>query len=237
MKIHRFYIGERKERAVQNFGDERCWVQDSELLHQWRNVLRFRVGDDLSLFDGFIEILYKIAELKNDEVALHKVTELMPKKTKQHTLLAWSLLKKDKNDWVLQKATELGVTHFVPLVSDRSEKTGFNLDRATKIIIEASEQCGRIDIPKIDDVQSLDLVVRSYKNSYQLYACRESSDVSSLELHDNIGILIGPEGGWTEKEVKYFESESISSLTLGQLTLRAETAALVAATKILGIAP
>lgn len=237
MKLHRFYVGERWEREIQHFGDSRCWVQDKELTHQWQKVLRYRVGDELTLFDGSIEVLYKISEIKNDEIALQKVTEISPKKPTKHVLLAWSLLKKDKNDWVIQKATEIGVTHFAPIESERSEKTGFNKERATKILIEASEQCGRIDIPKIDEPLTLSNVIKTYKQAYNLYICNEESDVNKIDLEDNIGILIGPEGGWSDKEIELLKNENINFLNLGHLTLRAETAAIVAATKILGIAP
>ena len=123
------------------------------------------------MFDDHTEILYKISEIKKDETALTKITELSSKKSPRHVLLAWSLLKKDNNDWVLQKATEVGVTHFAPILSDRSEKTGFNINRALKIVIEASEQCGRIDIPVIDDVRDLKNLVNTFKDSYVLYAC------------------------------------------------------------------
>lgn len=235
MKVHRFYIGERWGREVQHFGDQKCWVQDKELTHQWHKVLRLRVGEELSLFDDYAEMLYRISEVKADETALIKVTEVKPKKSSKHVLLAWSLLKKDKNDWVLQKATEIGVTHFAPILSERSEKTGFNIERATKIIIEAAEQCGRIDIPVIDDVRDLKSLINTFKDSYNLYACDERAEIVNLNNEDKAGIIIGPEGGWSDAELEYMKSAGVNSLVLGNLTLRAETAAVVAATKILGI--
>lgn len=235
MKIHRFYVGERWGRDVQHFGDQRCWVQDKELTHQWQKVLRFRVGEELALFDDSSEILYKISEIKPDEIALIKVTELEPKRSNKHVLLAWSLLKKDKNDWVLQKATEIGVTHFAPIITDRSEKTGFNVERATKIAIEASEQCGRIDIPIVDEVRDLKSLVSTFKDAYVLYACDERAEIGAFKNIDKTGIIIGPEGGWTEVELQYLQDSGINPMVLGNLTLRAETAAVVAATKILGI--
>lgn len=237
MKLHRFYIGERWERKIQHFGNDRCWVQDNELLHQWQKVLRYKEDDELTLFDGYVEVLYRITEIKNDEIALKKVTEITPKKPQKHIMLAWSLLKKDKNDWVIQKATEIGVTHFVPIESERSEKTGFNKDRATKIIIEASEQCGRIDIPVIDEPRSLGGVIKTYKDAYNLYVCNEESITNEVKIGNDTGVLVGPEGGWSEREMDLIKNEGVNFITLGNLTLRAETAALVAATKILGIAP
>lgn len=235
MKLHRFYLGKRWEREVQHFGQERCWIQDKDLTKQILKVLRFRVGDEISLYDGEIEVLYKITEIKPDEIALHKVTNLEVKKPWKHVLLAWSLLKKDNNDWVLQKATELGVTHFAPLITERSEKTGFNIERANKIVIEASEQCGRVDIPLIDEVRDLRSFIGTYKNEYSLYYCDERSSAKVDSNEEKSGVIIGPEGGWSESEINMFNNENIGSLSLGQLTLRAETAAVVSATRLLGV--
>ena len=126
MKLHRFYVGDEVGLT------QTTWVHDEKLLHQWRRVLRFEVGREVVLFDGNgTDRLYRITKLDRDEVGLELVTELEPKRPKQEVYLLWSLLKKDKNDWVLQKCTELGVSHFVPLLADRSEKTGFDVERTT----------------------------------------------------------------------------------------------------------
>lgn len=235
MKLHRFYVGQRWARDIQHFGAERCWVQDSDLLQQWLKVLRYRVGDDLSLFNDEIEVLYKITEIKpGDEVALHKVTDIQPKRSARHVLLAWSILKKDKNDWVLQKATELGVTHFAPIMGERSEKTGFNKERAIKIAIEAAEQCGRIDIPVIDEARDLPSFIRTYQGAYKLYFCDVALGARQSYEDEKVGVIIGPEGGWADSEIEIFKEYKIDSLSLGGLTLRAETAAVVAATKLMG---
>src|SRR5690606_1327650 len=102
------------------------WLRDAKLLHQWNNVLRFRAGQEVVLFDGLRhDRLYKIDELKKDAAHLLHVTDFERQEPKRNVYLLWSLLKKDKNDWVLQKATELGASHFLPLLADRSEKVGF----------------------------------------------------------------------------------------------------------------
>lgn len=235
MKLHRFYVGQRWARHLQHFGAERCWVQDKELLQQWIKVLRFRVGDNLSLFNDELEVLYKIVEIKpGDEVALHKITDLKPRRSTKHVLLAWSILKKDKNDWVLQKATEIGVTHFAPIIGERSEKTGFNKERALKIVIEAAEQCGRIDVPVIDDASNLQKFIKTYKDAYKLYFCDVDLGAKQSYKDKKVGIIIGPEGGWADAEIEIFNEYGVDSLALGELTLRAETAAIVAVTKLVG---
>src|SRR5579885_1893819 len=144
MRLHRFYVSP-DIKLGQDF-----WLHDERLLHQWQKVLRFQAEQEVILFDGVeYERLYRITELKSGEAHLEHVTDFVRQLPSHDVTLLWALLKKDKNDWVLQKCTELGVRHFVPLLAERSEKTGFILDRAHRIVIEAAEQCGRSDIPSV----------------------------------------------------------------------------------------
>lgn len=208
------------------------WLQDKGLMHQWEKVLRFRVGENVGLFDDTAEFIYSIQEFKSGEIELEKVTEERHKKPNKQLLLAWSMIKKDNNDLVLQKGTELGVTHFVPLLAEHSEKTGFDETRALRIVIEAAEQCGRGDIPIIEEMLSPEECVGRFSNHYKLYiADKESSSDTAASDKPN-GVLIGPEGGWSEKELSYFKQENTAHLNLGDLTLRAETAAIVAVHKL-----
>jgi len=137
-------------------------------------------------------------------------------------------------EWVVEKATELGVSKIVPVVSDRSEKKGFNLERARKIAVEASEQCGRGDVPLIDNSQK---IIDISLNDQEKFIVFDSSGVpfdSSL-LSTNyrlLSILVGPEGGWSDKEIERFKEAKMEIFNLGKLTLRAETAAVVALTKL-----
>lgn len=203
------------------------WMQDAELRHQWERVLRLRAGDKVSLFDDEHEFIYSISHIKPDEIVLEKVTEEIPRNSKQF-LLAWSLIKKDNNDIVLQKATELGVTHFVPLLASRSEKTGFDETRATKIVIEAAEQCGRSDIPIIDDLMRPEECIQKFSEHYELYIADQNSSGSNIASDKPKGVLVGPEGGWSEEESTYFSKRGLNHIKLGDNTLRAETAAIIA---------
>src|SRR5690606_17881134 len=115
------------------------WLHDSRLLHQWQKVLRLAAGAEVILFDGAShDRLYKIEKIDKNEAHLKHITDLERRKPNKDVYLFWSLLKKDKNDWVLQKCTELGVSHFIPLLATRSEKTNFDMERAHKIVIEAA---------------------------------------------------------------------------------------------------
>jgi len=229
MRLHRFYIAPDTIELTQT-----VWVNSVELRNQWIKVLRYREGDEVVLFDGVaIERLYKIVAIEPDSVKLELITEFERKMPGKHMYLFWSLLKKDKNDWVIQKCTELGVSNFVPLIADRSEKTGFNVERASKIAVEAAEQCGRSDIPHIREPLSVEEAISEYKDKVTLLICDEQSETELKEGEKPTGILISPEGGWTEAELKLFKDENLGSLHLGNLTLRAETAAISAATRLL----
>src|SRR5690606_32449173 len=117
---------------------------------------------------------------------------------------------------------ELGVSNFVPIIADRSEKTGFNPERAEKIVIEAAEQCGRSDIPSVRQPVLLGTALQDYAGKVKLLVAeqaaeqrqetRDKSQESHVEhthdsyllTHDSgfLGVFIGPEGGWTEAELK-----------------------------------
>lgn len=229
MKLHRFYTKPDEVELKHNF-----WVHDERLLNQWTRVLRYRVGDQVVLFNGVdTERLYKFVAMEKDGAHLELVTEFERKLPKQHIYLFFSLLKKDKNDWVLQKCTELGVRNFVPILAARSEKTGFNTERAEKIVTEAAEQCGRSDIPHIREPLTLDTALKEYKEKVQLLVCDEQlTDNEQIPDDKPTGIFIGPEGGWTPAELALFKQAGVGHFHLGSLTLRAETAAVAAATKL-----
>ena len=226
MKIHRFYTPDMHL-------EQECWIHQPELLHQWNKVLRFRAGQQVILFDGVKhDRLYEITDISPKEARLVHVTDYTRSVPKKDIYLFWSLLKKDKNDWVLQKGTELGVRHFIPLIADRSEKTGFNHQRAEKIIVEAAEQCGRSDIPNVREPLPVDKAIEQYKDKVALYICEQ--DGEELVIKDGArGVFIGPEGGWSDAEKEFFERISMSHLNIHNFTLRAETAAVTSVVRLL----
>ncbi len=229
MRLHRFYVNPKVVELDHSF-----WLKDERLRNQWLKVLRYREGDDVVLFDGVAhERLYKLVRVEPDALKLELVTEFERTLPKRHVYLFFSLLKKDKNDWVLQKCTELGVRNFIPVLAERSEKTGFNLERAEKIVIEAAEQCGRSDIPFVRDALLLETALAEYKGDIQLFVCDETLEANASLTDQPVGLFIGPEGGWTDQERGAFTAAGVQYLHLGNLTLRAETAAVAAATKLI----
>ena len=228
MKLHRFYVGDGVELT------HKTWLHDERLLHQWRRVLRFEVGREVVLFDGAsTDRLYRITKLDKDEAGLELVTELEPKRPQREIYLLWSLLKKDKNDWVLQKCTELGVSHFIPLLADRSEKTGFDVERAHRIVIEAVEQCGRSDIPAVREPIGVQAAIDELQDKVVLCICEQDTTDGAPETSDALGLLIGPEGGWSDDEKQLFVSGGVRHVAIHDFTLRAETAAITAVSVVM----
>lgn len=231
MRLHRFYIGNHLE-LKHDF-----WIQDLRLINQWRKVLRYQAGQEIVLFDGIKhDRLYKIVEINDREAHLQHITDFERKVPKREIYLFFSLLKKDKNDWVLQKCTELGVSHFIPLLAERSEKTGFDSERASKILIEAAEQCGRSDIPTVREPLLVQTVLNESKDKIQLFICEKSDNLEidnwKLTIGQPVGLLVGPEGGWSDSEKELFKKENLSHLNLHDFTLRAETACVTATAKL-----
>jgi 16S rRNA (uracil1498-N3)-methyltransferase len=235
MRLHRFYI-KQIDGNSQPLGSSKLWINDEKLLNQWLKVFRFKVGQELILFNDERECLYKIVALeKSSSVQLEHRTDLTRKVPKKHIYLFWSLLKSDKNEWIMQKCTELGIRNFVPLITERCEKTSFNIERASKIVIEAAEQCGRSDIPHIREPLTLKEALSEYSELQLIYMDQHQSDenVAPIFEKDTLGLLIGPEGGWSDSEIKLFHELKLETISLGELTLRAETAAIVATSRAL----
>ncbi len=219
MKLHKFYLGDTP--LTHDF-----WMDDLDLFHQWTRVLRFDVDREVQLFNSLGEDrLYKIIKIGNNAVHVELVTEMMPQLPDREVYLCFSILKKDKNDWVLQKGTELGVSHFVPLLCDRTEKTGWNSERAQKIVIEAAEQSGRSDIPRLREPLSPQKFIEEMKDKVEIVIAEQSNQEYEKSA-DPVAVLIGPEGGWTDSEKQFFIDNDIKHIGLSKFTLRAETAAI-----------
>ena len=226
---HRFYTGTTKDRSGEITLTHDMWVNDPGLVNQVLRVLRMRNGEELVLFNGDDkEALYCITEIEPVAFRLQKVTDLSPKNPDRKVILAWSLLKKDKNELVLQKCTELGVSHFLPMITDRTEKTGFDKDRAHKIVVESVEQSGRHMIPLINEPQSIKDVIGQYHEHTLICVADMAGEPYDDDGSHEVVVLIGPEGGWSDKEREYFAEKSIPHICISDFILRAETACLSA---------
>lgn len=222
MKIHRFYVDE----PLPNKG--RYDVEDTKVIHHAADVVRLRSGEPIALFNGVMEVIGEVDVCAKRELSLH-IQRVLHEDKRKEVVLYQSIVKGDHMDLIVEKTTEVGVTRIVPLISDRTIKTGLRLDRMQRIAIEASEQSGRIAVPTVSDIMPLrEAIVDAKKQGYRICVC----DFSSKQLHlraDDVpmAIFVGPEGGWSDAERALFEAESIQLVSLGNTVLRAETAAIV----------
>ena len=157
---------------------------------------------------------------------------------KSKIILAFSLIKRQKISFVIQKATELNIKAIYPLIVDRSTVRTINSNRMHIIAKESSEQCGRLDIPTINTLSTLENLLKENVNHQFIicHNCNDAIDIGMLNKKMNYNkdtiVLIGPEGGFSSKETSYFQFLNLLFVRLSHLTLRAETAALVAISSI-----
>lgn len=225
---------------------DRIIVEDTALIHQWRDVFRYTVGGQVLVFDDskseYLAMIEEIGERKATLVLLEQksVEKQKTKKEKGIWLIA-AMLKGDNFDWIVEKTTEVGVHHITPCITERTVKTGANIERLRKIATEAAEQSGRRDIPTVGDMCQLEQAISHFKatTNGMILVCNEGGKtMPQLEKEivkqkkklntNNLAVLIGPEGGWSPKEVQYFKDMKYTFVSLGKNVLRAETAAVVA---------
>lgn len=199
------------------------------------NVLRLKAGEIIYVFDGKTgEYEAKIAEINKKKCALEILQKVKDFKQSPDIWLLFSPLKKDNTDMVIQKATELGVRKIVPIITRRTNSEKVRLERFIAQSIEAAEQCRRLDLPEISEAQKLEDILRDWDNERMLFFLNERGNdrniLKKMREHSGKGaILIGPEGGFCEDEIKkVLENQKVCDIFLGERILRAETAAIAA---------
>ncbi len=213
------------------------------MVHQMRDVLRLKKGEKIIFFNDNPEYagFDYIAEVKGMESS--SVT-LMFRERAENTrepsrklMLFQSLIKKDKFEWVLEKAVEVGVSEIVPVLSAHSEKKSLNIERCEAILKEAAEQSGRAIIPKLHVVVPFErAVVEAHASGVKTYfaSTTEKENMIRGVGERALNLFIGPEGGWEEREEASIQKhQNFEMISLGRLTLRAETAAIAASYMLL----
>lgn len=214
------------------------------------NVLRNKKKDRLILVgdDNFVYEA-EIVSIKQDLIETKIVEKYFSdKRLKISITLAQSVIKSQKQDFLIQKATELGVRTIIPFVSkntvvkfDSEKDKLLKVQRWQKIVYEAAKQCKRGDLAEIKPVASLGEVV-NLENFDLKIICSEKEDSFSIKQflrenpvkeNANILLVIGPEGGWEDKEINKFTEKGFVSVTLGKLIYRAETAVTVAVSHLI----
>jgi 16S rRNA (uracil1498-N3)-methyltransferase len=214
-------------------GDRRVLLAGDEARHLV-GVMRARVGDEVTLFDGSgSEFAARIVKLGKQAVDLEVVArkEISRELTLPLTL-GVALPKGDRQKWLVEKATELGVTRLVPLVTERgvAQPVEAALDRLRRSVIEASKQCGRNRLLEIGQPQTLaEFAATAPPDALRLIAHPGGADVSTRTTGDELWAAVGPEGGFTDDEVAVAEHAGWQRVSLGRAILRVETAALALA--------
>ncbi|MDB5204297.1 MAG: hypothetical protein JWP09_325 [Candidatus Taylorbacteria bacterium] len=227
MRLHRFYTNEHLA------GQDEITLRDTDALHQLRDVFRLAKGDRVIFFNGDgSDYIYEAQIISKKEAEFSYVEKIGNITLSKKVTLFMSLIKKDNFETVLEKATELGVTHFVPVETERTLSKNLNMERAERIIKEASEQCGRGDVPTIGETMDLKDVLE--ENPDVIIFDMNGEDMKNYKPGaEESKLLIGPEGGWSDKELQMFKELKVQTFKLGDTVLRAETAAIVASAKII----
>ena len=224
MRLHRFYINEKIANKTELILD------NSDVVHQIRKVFRLKKADLVIIFDGSgSDFTCGIEDFRDDTIVLGlrsvAKSRFMPER---EIYLYAALVKKDTFEWIVEKATELGVTKIIPVIAERTEKKAINEERLKKIVTEASEQSGRGSVPEISLVitlkESVQLVSENKIQSIAFHTDAELFNVSDIKGDKPLVCFIGPEGGWSPDEVALFHDNKIPVKSIGTQVLRTETA-------------
>ena len=204
-----------------------------EHTHYIVNVMRLKRGSKLNFFNKYGEWKSEIIFLNKDRVEVRFLEKIKEGNNLFKTELAICLVKKNPMDTILQKATELGISKIIPIVSERTEVKELNLDRAKKIVIEATEQSNQLVPPEITEVIKLKDFLQTFdKNSKILFADVNSKDNLKNDDFKNVQsfcILIGPEGDFSPAERELIlKNSAVKPFTLSRNILRSDTAVISA---------
>ena len=216
----------------ENIIENTTGLLSKEHTHYVVNVMRLKRGSNLNFFNKDGEWLSEIVFLDRDRVEVKFLDKIKEPTNTSNIELAICLVKKTPMETILQKATELGVSKIVPIISDRTEIKELNFERANKIVIEATEQSNQMSPPEISKVIKLKNFIEAVESKILFFADVNSS--RKLEPKNfNAGIthciLIGPEGDFSPSEREYILKKSIVvPFSLSKNILRTDTAVISA---------
>jgi len=219
-------------------------ITDESDINHLVNVLRadkkdniILIGEDKRVYEAIIK------SVKPEKIECEIINSYVSDKILNINItLAQSIIKSQKQDFLIQKATELGVREIIPFISrntvakpDNSNKT----KRWQKIVYESAKQCQRGDLAKISEIISFDELLKLDGFDLKVLCSEKKAELTLKKFlrqnpgKSNILLIIGPEGGWDDREIDRFLSAGITPLTLGNLIYRAETAGVVALSQII----
>tara|TARA_Y100000591_G_C21757689_1_gene658318 strand:+ start:404 stop:1114 length:711 start_codon:yes stop_codon:yes gene_type:complete len=206
---------------------------DKPQSHYISKVMRIKPNEVFSLFNRSGEWEAKIKEISKGIVEFNITKQLRQTKSSKEIWLAFSPIKSNYFNFMIQKATELGVTKFIPIIFDRSVVRKVNTNRIEKIIIESSEQSNRIDIPKLEKCQNLKNFLEKNNKKIELIFTDLNTENKKIHVKKQtekpICIIVGPEGDFSEMERKEILSfDGVNKIKINENILRSETAAISA---------
>lgn len=224
--MRRFYA------PPENLENENVFLNEEETRHL-RDVLRLREKEKVKVFDGENrEFICEIEKIEKRQTVLKIVEETAPSAPSSdlYLTLAAATLKGEKFDLVIQKAVELGVKNFVPLVTKRCDvkikDAEKKLERWNKIALEACKQSGRAELMKIKMPFDFDEFIQIANGTKILFSERGGARFSEILETEKITAVVGSEGGWEETEIEAAKKNDFQIITFGGRILRAETAAI-----------
>lgn len=207
--------------------------------HYLTNVLRLAPGDPLRAFNGQDgEWLAYIATVTKKLVSLRCERKVSDVKLPPDIDYIFAPLKHARLDYVVQKATELGVRRLVPVITERTIAERVNLERMKANVIEAAEQCNLVFVPEVKEPEKLGKLLSAWDQTRALIYCDETAAIADpllalKNLKTPAAVLIGPEGGFTDSEKALLTSlPFVTAISLGPRIMRADTAAVAALTVI-----
>jgi len=204
---------------------------DKSQSHYVTKVMRIKIGEIFSLFNSSGEWEAKILTLSKSIVEFNITKQLRQKESTKEMWLAFSPIKSNYFNFMIQKATELGVTKFVPIILDRTIVRKINKERLEKVIIEAAEQSNRINVPSIEEPQSLKDFLSNEKMDLiftDLNSQNKKIDLGKLTNNPTC-VIIGPEGDFSEEErEKILSFKGVQPIKINENILRSETAVISA---------
>ncbi len=211
---------------------------ENKQVHYLINVMRKKIDDSILVFNSVNgEFLAKISEIYKNIIIIDIIKKIRDVKIENDIWLLFAPVKKSPTEYIVQKATELGVSKIIPVITERTITKNLNLKRMQDIAIESSEQCERITIPEVCAVKKLKDLIPNWDNDRIIFFCDETirnNDVVKID-HQNLltksfgAILVGPEGGFSTNETNYLrEKKFIRPIDLGPRILRSDTAVIAA---------
>ena len=204
---------------------------DKSQSHYVNKVMRVKVGEVFSLFNSSGEWEAKILTISKSIVEFNITKQLRQKENVKELWLAFSPIKSNYFNFMIQKATELGVTKFIPIIFDRTIVRKINKERLEKVIIEAAEQSNRINVPSIEEPQSLKDFLSNEKMDLiftDLNSQNKKIDLDKLTNNPTC-VIIGPEGDFSEEErEKILSFKGVQPIKINENILRSETAVISA---------